>query len=66
MWATFAAHHQPITANTSEPSVAGITWKSRTPEEKSYLNISADPKMESSLDYWSRMDFWSKTVEAGC
>ena len=66
MWSTFAAHHQPIRANTSEPSVSGITWTPRTPVEKSYLNISAEPRMESSLDYWSRMNFWDQTVQAGC
>ena len=44
----------------------GITWAPRTPVEKSYLNISADPRMESSPDYWSRMDFWDQTVRAGC
>ena len=82
MWSTFATDHQPIRrANTSEPSVSGITWDARTPVEKSYLNItwdartpvdksylniSAEPRMESSSDYWARMDFWSQTVQAGC
>jgi len=66
MWSTFATHHQPTTANNSEPSFSGITWKARTPLEKSYLNISAEPQMESSQDYWRRMDFWSQTVQAGC
>ena len=67
MWSTFATDHQPIRrANTSEPSVSGITWDARTPVDKSYLNISADPRMESNSDYWARMDFWSQTVQAGC
>ena len=67
MWSTFATDHQPIRrANTSEPSVSGITWDARTPVDKSYLNISAEPGMESSSDYWARMDFWSQTVQAGC
>ena len=67
MWSTFATDHQPIRrANTSEPSVSGITWDARTPVDKSYLNISAEPRMESNSDYWARMDFWSQTVETGC
>jgi carboxylesterase type B len=45
---------------TGVPLVPGVDWTPLTPEKREYLVLNVTSRMERSLDYQARMEFWKQ------
>ena len=45
---------------TGVPEVAGVDWAPISPDNKEYLLLDNDSRMERSQDYQAKMDFWKQ------
>ena len=45
---------------TGVPLVPGVDWTPLTPEKREYLVLNVTSRMERSLDYQAKMEFWKQ------
>ena len=45
---------------TGVPLVPGVDWTPLTPENREYLVLNITSRMERSLDYQAKMEFWKQ------